>query len=132
MGKLGMATFAAAFLAFSVVHAAQRINLVCSGTMREWSPNLTEGDVAPTTAVLDLDAGTFSTPIGNFRVTKVDETKVLFDNPSSRLKIFGSLDRLTGVMDVIGAEPEEAAKMAAGQSARSSMSANLECGAPRS
>jgi hypothetical protein len=92
----------------------QTIDLVCNGEVHQYEPNPVEGTAGPGAAWVDLGLKRISTPVGDFRITKVEETAIYFDEPGKPLKVFGYLDRSTGRMTVFWRRPEEEAKMQAG------------------
>ena len=81
----------------------------------------------PGAAKIALDAGTIFTPVGQFHITKVDETEITFDDPRQVLKVFGRLDRMTGQMTIFWRTAEEEAKIQAGRKSTASMYSELSC-----
>lgn len=108
----------------------QTINLMCSGTVYQYEPNRMEGS-ATGAATIDLENGRIGTPVGDFHITRVEETSVTFDDPGRELVVFGKLDRMTGRMTVFWRRPEEEAKMQAHLTSNSSMYAELSCAATK-
>ena len=81
----------------------------------------------PTSALIDFDHNQIDTPVGRFRIFKVDETNIAFDDPQSPFKVFGNLDRQTGSMTVFWRTPEEEAKLQAGLPWKMSKYSELTC-----
>ncbi|WP_027576593.1 hypothetical protein [Bradyrhizobium sp. WSM1743] len=101
---------------------AAAIDLTCSGVLHTYKPRHTEATVAPQAAVVDLDRRVISTPVGRFDINKIADDTISFggESPSySGLTIFGTLDRLTGLMTVIGQKP--------GNTAQAEMYSELNC-----
>ena len=125
----GIVLIAAVFTiaVFNGAALGQTITLVCSGKMYESEPDKIESTVGPGAATLNLELKRVSTPVGDFRITKVEDTKISFDDPEKQLKVFGYLDRLSGQMTVFWRRPEEEAKMQAGLISKMVMYAELSC-----
>ena len=108
------------------------IDLVCSGAVQFYE----HGTVTPTATRVDLEHNFISTPVGNFRIRKVEETKIWFeDDPEKQSAIQGhtaegSLDRLSGQMTIWWQRPTERAELRAGLSSKVGMSVELRCSAP--
>jgi hypothetical protein len=92
----------------------QTIDLMCNGQVHQYEPSRLEGVAGPGATRVDLGLKRISTPVGDFRITKVEETAIYFDEPGKSLKVFGYLDRSTGRMTVFWRRPEEEARMQAG------------------
>src|SRR3954452_11472384 len=97
------------------------IDLVCRGTVQIYEPPPAGNDtVTPTATRVDLEHNFISTPVGDFRISKVEETKIWFeDDPEKQSAIQGhtaegSLDRLSGQMTIWWQRPTERAKLRAG------------------
>jgi hypothetical protein len=113
--------------AFNNAAFGQKIDLVCNGAVHQFEPDRVEGTAGPGATTVDLGRNRISTPVGEFRISKVEDTTVYFDDPGKQLIVFGYLDRLTGKMTVFWRRPEEEAKMQAGLPAKAAMSAELRC-----
>ena len=73
--------------------------MICGGTLHSYLSSATESDIEFGAATLDFANKRLVTPVGNFRITKVDDASITFDKPDDKLKVFGTLDRLTGTMN---------------------------------
>jgi len=113
--------------AFNSASSGQTIDLVCNGAMNEYEPDHIEGTAGPGVARVDLGRKHISTPVGEFRISKVQETTIYFDDPENQLKVFGYLDRATGQMTVFWRRPEEEAKVQTGLPSTTAMYAKLSC-----
>jgi hypothetical protein len=110
--------------AFNSAASGQPVDLVCSGAFNQYEPNEVKGTAGPGATRVDLAP----TPVGEFQISKVEETAIYFkDDPGKQLIVFGYLDRLTGQMTVLWRRPEEEAKMQAGLPHKVVMSAELRC-----
>jgi hypothetical protein len=105
---------------------AQAIPLLCSGTWRFYDEDKV-AQVPPSAGALDLQAETVSTPVGAFRITRVEPTTVYFDDPKAVLKVFGTLDRMSGAMNIFWRTKEQEAKLQAGLPTKMTMYADLRC-----
>jgi hypothetical protein len=114
-------------LAINNAAFGQTVDLVCNGEVRQYEPNHLEGTAGPGAARVDLGLKRISTPVGDFRITRVEETAIYFDEPGKPLKVFGYLDRSTGRMTVFWRRPEEEAKMQAGLPSNMVRYATLAC-----
>lgn len=114
---LWIVVFTLALSAHSSVAPAQTIGLVCRGTFREYQPKQFESNVPPGATRVDLDRKRISTPMGDFVISKVEETKIWIDDENRGLVVFGSLDRLSGHMTIFWQHPSERAKSKAGLTA---------------
>ena len=96
------------------VAPARAIDLTCSGVMHSYVSGHIEGEVAPAAAVVDLEGKRITTPVGDFHITKVAEDSISFDDPtnSQRLLVFGTLDRMSGLMRVFWNKPHDNTKAA--------------------
>jgi hypothetical protein len=120
--------------AFSSAAFGQTIDLVCSGTLQ--GPKFADSTVGPGATRVDLEGRHISTPVGNFRITKVGETTVWFEGDPEKpfLQIgvgWGSLDRLSGKMTVWWATPNERAKWKAGETSTVALFGELRCSAAK-
>ena len=115
--------------AFSSAVFGQAIDLVCSGTM---NAKEIRGTAGPGATRVDLERRHISTPVGNFEIIKIEETKIFFSDPQEKqLIVSGHLDRLSGQMTVTWFRPEEQAKMRAGLPAKIERLAELRCSAAK-
>jgi hypothetical protein len=105
----------------------QTVDLVCNGAVHQFEPNEVHGTAGPGATRVDVGRQRISTPVGEFRITKVEDTKIYFDDPGKQLVVFGYLDRLTGEMTVFWRRPEEEARMQAGLSHKVAILAELRC-----
>jgi hypothetical protein len=114
------------FAAFNSMACGQAIDLVCSGTWHDFRPTPTiNSTVGPAATKVDLENRRITTPIGNFSMFKIEDTKIWFqDDPGKQLFVQGSLDRLSGQMTISWWNPEEMWKRAA-------MIAELRCSAAK-
>jgi hypothetical protein len=114
---------AAAILAVTIAPAAA-IDLSCKGVMHTYEMEQKEGAVDPGAAVVDLEQKRIATPVGNFRITTISEDSISFDDPSSKqLVVFGTLDRISGLMRVFWRHPND--------NSRAAMYAELKCSAAK-
>jgi hypothetical protein len=104
----------------------QTVKLLCNGMVHQYEPNRVDG-TASGAATVDIDGKRIVTPVGQFRITKVEETAIYFDDPRKQLKVFGYLDRLTGKMTVLWRRPEEDFKGQSGLQHKMSMYSELSC-----
>jgi hypothetical protein len=88
------------FAALNSPACSQAIDLVCSGTMRQFDPSPTNGAVERGATRVDLEHKRISTPVGNFWISKIEETKIWFEELGKQLVGEGSLDRLSGQMTI--------------------------------
>lgn len=117
------AFIASAALIATVVPAAA-IDLSCKGTMHTYEMEKKQGIVEPGAAVVDLEHKTISTPVGGFRITKIAEDSISFDDPASKgMVVFGTLDRISGAMNVFWNRP--------GNTTQAAMYADLKCSAAK-
>jgi hypothetical protein len=110
---------------------AEAIDLSCRGIMHTYAMEKQQGTVDPGAAVVDLEKKRIATPVGNFRITNISEESVTFDDPSSKFLGFGTLDRVTGAMNVFWRTAAQEAKVKAGLSSVSEMYADLKCSAAK-
>lgn len=103
---------------------ANAVDLSCTGVMRTYEMKQKEGTVDPGAAVIDLEHKTIATPVGSFRITTISDDSISFDDPKSRdLVVFGTLDRISGLMRVFWRHPNDDSRMA--------MIAELKCSAAK-
>lgn len=122
--------FAFLWLAMSIV-PAEAIDLSCKGVMHTFAMETKQGTVDPGAAVVDLDRKTIATPVGNFRITRILDESITFDDPTSKLLVFGTLDRVSGAMNVFWRTAAQEAKVRAGLSSTAEMYADLKCSAAK-
>jgi hypothetical protein len=92
---------------------AEAVDLSCTGVMHTYEMKQKEGTVDPGAAVVDLEHKTIATPVGSFRITTISDDSISFDDPRSKqLVVFGTLDRISGLMRVFWRHPEDNSKMA--------------------
>jgi hypothetical protein len=89
---LGVALVGCGCVISAINNAAfgQTVDLVCSGEVHQYEPSYLEGTAGPAAARVDLGLKRISTPVGDFRITKVEETTIYFDEPGKPLKVFGA------------------------------------------
>jgi hypothetical protein len=122
-------TWLVASLALSAgsTHAyADAVSLSCSGSLHNYVA-LLETALGPSAATLDIDKKAFLTPVGNFHITKVEENSINFDEPADALKVFGSLDRVTGEVNVFWRTAAEDEKMKLRIPHKVQVHVNLKC-----
>jgi hypothetical protein len=108
----------------TTVTPASAIDLSCTGVMHTYEMERKQGTVDPGAAVVDLEHKTIATPVGNFRIKTIADDSVTFDDPSSKqLVVFGTLDRISGLMRVFWRHP--------GETSRAAMYAELTCSAAK-
>ena len=62
---------------------------------------------------MDLEHKHIATPVGSFRITTISDDSISFDDPNSKqLVVFGTLDRISGLMRVFWRHPEDTSKVA--------------------
>jgi hypothetical protein len=110
----------------------QAVDLVCSGTMKQYEPQVTDGNVGPAAARVDLARNFISTPLGDYRISRVEDTKIWFGSDvGNQLVAEGSLDRVSGQMSIWWQRAGEKAKMKAGLPSKLNMAAELRCSASK-
>jgi hypothetical protein len=99
----------------NVIANAQSVNLSCRGTAYLSSGTTGRGSppstnlVGPAATVVDIDNRKITTPLGEYTISKVDETTVYFED--HRLwAVDGHLDRISGEMHINWYQPAEWAK----------------------
>jgi hypothetical protein len=91
---------------------AEAIDLTCSGVMHTYRSKHIEGTVPSGAAIVDLEKRRITSPVGNFHITNVSEDSILFDDPTeTQLVVFGTLDRISGLMRVFWRNPGDNTKM---------------------
>jgi hypothetical protein len=95
----------------ATMSSAQTINLVCGGTLHQYQPQKKEGDVVPAGTIVDLTAEKIATPVGEFRISAIEEKEITFEAPGKDPIVFGTLDRLTGAMNVFWRRRDDQSKM---------------------
>jgi len=113
-------------LALAVTIApAEAIDLSCQGVMNTYEMERKQGTVGPGAAVVDLEHKRIATPVGSFRITTISEDSISFDDPTSKeLVDFGTLDRISGAMNVFWRHPGE-------DNSHAAMYADLKCSAAK-
>jgi len=90
-----------------------------------------DATVAPTASSVDLVSKTITTPLGEYRISRVEDEQIFFDKPASPTFNFvthGTLDRSTGKMLIRWLRPEEDAKaQVLGQMAHMARYAEFMC-----
>jgi hypothetical protein len=100
---------------------AEAIDLSCKGVMHTYEMEQKQGTVGPGAAVVDLERKRIATPVGNFRITTISDESIAFDDPTSKeLVVFGTLDRISGAMNVFWRHP-------GGDNSHAAMYADLKC-----
>jgi hypothetical protein len=109
------------FLALATtITPAEAIDLSCQGVMHTYEMKQKEGTVDPGAAVVDLEHKRIATPVGSFRITTISDDSISFDDPNSKqLVVFGTLDRISGLMRVFWHHP--------GDNSQAAMYAELKC-----
>ncbi len=77
-----------------------------------------DANFPPTASAVDLASNEITTPLGTYRLSRIEENKLTFDAPATRdfnLVTHGSLDRLTGKMVILWLRPEQDVKYRAGK-----------------
>ncbi|THD65325.1 MAG: hypothetical protein E7813_15285 [Bradyrhizobium sp.] len=77
---------------------AEPVSLICEGTFYNYASTTARSTVGPAAATLDIENTRFETPVGTFHILRTEETSISFDEPSASLVVYGTLDRLTGVV----------------------------------
>lgn len=80
---------------------------------------------------MDLEKKRIATPVGNFRITRISDESIAFDDPTSKLVVFGTLDRVSGAMNVFWRTAAQEAKVQAGLPSAAEMYADLKCSAAK-
>jgi hypothetical protein len=109
---------------------AQAVNLTCGGELHIYEPERMDATVNPTASAVDLASNEITTPLGTYRLSRIEENKLTFDGPATRefnLVTHGSLDRLTGKMVIIWLRPEQDAKYKIGQLENMARLAEFKC-----
>jgi hypothetical protein len=108
----------------TTITPVEAIDLSCQGAMHTYEMKQKEGTVDPGAAVVDLERKRIATPVGSFRITTISDDSISFDDPNSKqLVVFGTLDRISGLMRVFWRHPEDNSKAA--------MYAELKCSAAK-
>jgi hypothetical protein len=93
-----------------------------------------ETNIAPTASSVDLVSRVVTTPLGEYRISSIDDGQIFFDKPASPSFNFvthGSLDRVTGKMMIRWLRPEEDAKEKALQTVHMARYAEFTCSAAK-
>ena len=103
---------------------AEAVDLSCKGVMHTYEMKQKEGTIDPGAAVVDLEHKRIATPVGSFRITTISDDSISFDDPSSKeLVVFGTLDRISGLMRVFWRHP--------GDTSKAAMYSELNCSASK-
>jgi hypothetical protein len=126
MGEVEMCKnlFSAFALLFSIVPNvadAQTISLLCDGIMYTYTPRNVQGRV-----IIDLDNQSVSSPVGIFRIQGVADQLIAFNDPNRRT-VFGHVDRSSGEMMIYWYQPQEPARLSAGEPPQLEKYADLRC-----
>jgi hypothetical protein len=109
--------------------SAQTINLVCGGTFSQYDPERLDAKVSPTATTVDLERKLLSTPVGQYLISRIEDTKIVIYEERQDFSVVGSLDRLTGKMEITWQRPAERAKLLAGLSSKIAGRIELQCSA---
>ena len=126
-------TFLAASVAIaSDAASAQTVNLVCGGAYHMYAPEEPmDATLEPTASSVDLANKRIITPLGEYRISRVEDAQLYFDKPGSPTFNFvthGTLARTTGKMLIRWMRPEEDAKaQVIGQTAHMARYAEFTC-----
>jgi hypothetical protein len=102
---------ASLMLATSIA-SAEAIVLSCSGVMHTYSTGHIEGAVPTGATIVDLEKRRITTPVGAFHITNVLDDSISFDDPAeTQLVVFGTLDRISGLMRVFWRNPKDNTKV---------------------
>lgn len=97
----------------STIACAGAVDLTCGGVMHTYQATHIQGSVAPGATIVDLEQRRITTPVGSFRVIDISEDSITFDDPREKqLIVFGTLDRLSGLMRIFWRNPQNSTKMA--------------------
>jgi hypothetical protein len=62
----------------------QAVNLACGGVYHIYAPEEPmDATVAPTASSVDLASKKITTPLGEYRISRVDDDQIFFDRPAS-------------------------------------------------
>jgi len=115
--------------------SAETVNLACGGVFHLYEPERMDSSVAPTASAVDLASKKITTPLGEYRISRVDEEQLTFGAPAApgfNFVTHGTLDRLSGRMLIRWFRPEEDAKaQVVGQSANMARYAEFTCAAAK-
>jgi hypothetical protein len=119
--------FAVALLGALITHAAQAqvISLACEGMVHQFAPERTSAKTYGA-AIVDIDRKVLTTPMGKFEIYQAGDTNISFGDHAS-LIVTGSLDRMTGRMNIYWRTVAENQKMIAGQKAQMMMQVEMTC-----
>jgi hypothetical protein len=107
--------------------SAQTINLVCGGKFHQYDPEGRTATVPPAATTVDLAKKLILTPVGQYRISKVEETKIYVAEERQDFSVWGTLDRLTGKMDIFWERLAERAKRRAGSPSKFAALLELQC-----
>jgi hypothetical protein len=92
-----------------------------------------DATVAPTASSVDLASKKITTPLGEYRISRIKDEQIFFDkaaSPTFNFVTHGSLDRVTGRMLIQWMRPEEDAKApVVGQTVQMARYAEFMCAA---
>jgi hypothetical protein len=83
--------------------------------------------VPPAATTVDLAQKLILTPVGQYRISKVEETKIYVAEERQDFSVWGTLDRLTGKMDIFWERLAERAKRRAGSPSKFAALLELQC-----
>jgi hypothetical protein len=108
------AAFLLIFLALAITIApAEAIDLSCTGVIHTYDLEKKQGTVEPGASVVDLEQKRIATPVGSFRIKTIAEDSITFDDPTSKeFVVFGTLDRISGLMRVFWRLPNDTSRTA--------------------
>jgi hypothetical protein len=115
---------------------AQAVDLACGGEYHMYAPEEPmDTTVAPTASSVDVASKKIITPLGTYRISRIEEERLFFDkspSPTFNFVTHGSLDRLTGRMLIQWVRPEEDAKpRTVGQTMQMARYAEFMCSAAK-
>jgi hypothetical protein len=94
-----------------------------------------DATLEPTASSVDLASKKITTPLGEYRISRIEDAQPYFDKPASPTFNFvthGTLDRTTGKMLIQWLRPEEVAKaQVVGQTAHMARYAEFTCSAAK-
>ena len=64
---------------------AQVIDLMCKGPVIQYEPKKIDGIASDGGTRVDLDQKRITAPVGEFRITKIEDTTIYFDDPKNAL-----------------------------------------------
>jgi hypothetical protein len=106
--------------------SAEPIALVCNGNTHVFGT----GNIPITAsgALLDLEQKLFTAPVyGTYSIVRADETTVAFSGDNGKASTTGSIDRMSGKLNMSVMTTEERKKMSAGQPAKMVSVVEAQC-----